>query len=207
MEEPKKLAPRTNDLLAYCPMIRDELELLEILGAARDDYVHGELAGPKALSTKYPMLPYEVCQKLVTAYGWREMRAKHLEDLQISSAVDYAQFVRDQRTVVAKGIVDQISPVLKRMSEEIGVALDGTGQYRTIDARRLAECLAQMSDTLMKAVAIDGTVPELPDTAAVDGKDKGKRPWVSVTASGPVSISSGDGQKPGRGAPEEEKET
>ena len=202
-----KMVPRTNDLLAFCPTIKDELELLEILGAARDDYVYGKLAGPKNLATKYPMLPYEVCQKLVTAYGWREMRAKHLEDLQISSAVDYAQFVRDQRTTVAKGIVDQISPVLKRMSEEIRVSLDGDGQYRTIDARRLAECLAQMSDTLMKAVAIDGTVPELPDTASGDGKDKGKRPWVNITASGPVAISAGDGQKPEHGAPEEEKET
>ena len=206
MEE-SKMVPRTNDLLAYCPAIKDELELLEILGAARDDYVYGKLAGPKNLATKYPMLPYEVCQKLVTAYGWREMRAKHLEDLQISSAVDYAQFVRDQRTAVARNIVDQISPVLKRMSEEIGVSLDGDGQYRTIDARRLAECLAQMSNTLMTAVAIDGTVPELPDTAAGDGKDKGKRPWVNITASGPVAISSGDGQKPGHGAPEEEKKT
>ena len=208
MGEPKNLAPRTNDLLAYCPKIRDELELLEILGAARDDYVYGKLAGPKDLSAKYPMLPYEVCRKLVTAYGWREMRAKHLEDLQIAAAVDMARFIVETRMRVAKDMVDQLGPAVKSLTEEIAASLgDKDSRYRTMDARRLAEAVAQLADKLMKAAGIDGTVPELPETAAGDGGGKGKRPWVSVTASGPVSISSGDGQDPEHGAPEEEKET
>ena len=74
--------------------------------------------------------------------------------------------------------------------------MDGTsdddGKYKTSNVRRLSEALAQITDKLMQAAGVDGKMPELPESMQGDGGPKdGKRPWVTVNASGPVTLETG----------------
>ena len=187
---------RIDDLMSMCPDVKDVNELMDIMVAAKEAYVNGKAAGPKELSTLFPKLPYEVCQKMVSVYGWRSTRIERLEDLRVAAAVDFADYVRDARRKVAKDLVDQLSPVVKLLSDEIGNSLgDADSKYRTMDARRLAEAVAQIADKLMKAAGIDGTAPALPESALPDGKSRGKQPWMTINAAGPVTIAQGDDKK------------
>ena len=199
---------RVDRLLDLCPAVADVNELLTLLSAAREAYVNGTLAGPKELSECFPKLPREVCQKMVEMYGWRKQRAERLEDLQVASAIKQAHFIGDVRTSVAKGLVDQLGPAVKLLTDEIGISLgDADSKYRTMDARRLAEAVAQLADKLMKAASVDGTVPELPKAAQAETKDSGKRPWLNITAAGPVTVTGGNNSSTGRGGPSEQQKT
>lgn len=195
-------------LLDRCPEVYDEEELMAVAKDAQQAYMDGEVAGPAAMAKRFPKLPFEVCRQLIDTFGWRDMRVRHLEDLQAAAAVDYAEFIRETRKSVAKNLVDQLGPAIKTLTEEISTSLSHTSEadkYRTMDARRLAEAVAQLADKLMKAAGIDGNMPAVPEQAE-KGKDQAKRPWVSITASGPVAISSGDGQKPEHGASDNKQE-
>lgn len=196
---------RINRLMDMCPAVADSNELLSLIAAARDAYVGGGAAGPKELAKQFPKLPREVCQKMVDLFGWRKQRAERLEDLQVAAAVEYADYLRSARTTVAKNLVDQLGPAVKMLTDEIGTSLgDADSKYRTMDARRLAEAVAQLADKLMKAAAVDGTMPELPESALPDGKAKGKQPWMTINAAGPVTIGKTD--VPGRDVPAEQEE-
>jgi hypothetical protein len=189
---------KMDKLRALCPDVRDVPELLEILEAAREAYVTGKAAGPRDLAVQFPKLPREVCRRLVEGFGWRKQRVERLEDLQVSAAVEYADYIRAERSKVAKSIVDKLSPVLGSMAEEVDKVLaDKDSKYRTIDARRLAEALAQISGVLLQAVAADGKVPELPESMQEQAGNKGGRqPWLNIHAAGPVTIKGGNDLPP-----------
>lgn len=196
---------RITKLLDYCPAVADHNEMLALIAEARDAYVGGEAAGPKELAQRFPKLPREACQKMVDLFGWRAQRAQRLEDLQLSAAVEHAGYLRTARTTVAKALVEQLGPAVKKLTEEIESSLgDADSKYRTMDARRLAEAVAQLADKLMRAAAVDGTMPTMPESAMPEGKAKGKQPWVTVNASGPVTLAGGN-DLPGRGASAEQE--
>ena len=207
---PAKLS-KMEDVLALCPDIEDVPELLETLTKAREAYLTGAAAGPRDLAAKFPKLPVEVCRRMVESFGWRKQRVERLEDIQVSAAVEYADYVRQQRAKVAKSIVDKLDPVLERMAKEVSEVLDADpedSKYRTIDARRLAEALAQISGVLLQAVAADGKIPEVPESMRDEARDKkgGKQPWLSINASGPVTMVAGGDKKSGshEGSPKQE---
>ena len=141
----------------------------------------GKAVGPRELSAKYPMLPLEACRRLVNAFGWRAERASRLEDVQVAAAMEYAELVREKRASTVVGVLDSLGPTVTKLSKEIDEILapkkDGepVDKYRTIDARRLAEALAQISGVILQAVAADGKMPELPESMAQKAGD-GKRP-------------------------------
>lgn len=190
-------------LLDLCPTVRDRGDLIEIMVAAREDYLSGKLASARDLAGKYPMLPLAACHRLIDSFGWKNERAARLEDVQVAAAMEYAEMVRQRRAATVGAVLDSIGPTVQKLSGEIdailGPAADKDSKYRTIDARRLAEALAQLSGVLLQAVAADGKMPELPESAQAKAGD-GKRPWVNVTASGPVTIAQGETKSAPQGA-------
>ena len=190
-------------LLDLCPLVDGRKALIDVMVAARDDYMSGKLASARDISKKYPVLPLEACRRLVDAFGWRTERAARLEDVQVAAAVEYAELVRLKRAETVGGVLESIGPTVKKLSAEIESILgDGAGRddkYRTIDARRLSEALAQLSGVLLQAVAADGKMPELPESTQSKAADS-KRPWLNVTAHGPVTISQGETKSDPHGA-------
>lgn len=183
--------------MEQCPAIKSPVEMMQTVARAHEAYVKASVTGADGLAQMFPSVPEDVFAKMIRALGWKEQRDEHLADLRTAAAVGYVDFVNRVRATEAKRIVDAVGPVVEKLAQEINSALSGDGQYRTIDARRLSEALAQLSGTLMQAAAVDGKMPE-PEEGAGDGDDKKgkKKPWVTVNASGPVTMVSGDGGAP-----------
>lgn len=200
---------RLDKLLDYCPAVAGYSELLVLLEEARQAYLRGDVADAGAMSVRFPKLPQDVCKKLLTVYGWKQQRIERLEELQVSSAVRYAELITDKRAEAAKKIIDSYSPVMESIATAIGDALnDGDNRFRMTDVRRLAESASQLGGLVLQAAAADGKVPELPESLrdAVD-KSKGKQPWITVNATGPVTLAAGDKKKdlPGHDASAEQE--
>ena len=197
---------RFDKLLAFCPEVADRAELLELVSAAHGAYVSGAVAGPAELATKFPKLPVEVLRRMVDTMGWRKQRIERLEDLQVSSAVRYAELIAEKRSAAAQGIIDGYSPVMKSIAGAIEDALrDEDNKFRMTDVRRLAESAAQLGGLVLQAAAADGKTPELPESLRETlDKSKGKRPWITVNASGPVTLEAGEKDLPGHDAPAEQ---
>ena len=107
--------------------------------------------------------------------------------LQVAGLARFAEKSnRLRRDIVAKGADQTLHEAF----------FDALG-YRAnrLPFRRLAEAVAQIADKLMKAAGIDGTVPALPESALPDGKSRGKQPWMTINAAGPVTIAQGDDKK------------
>ena len=185
----------TGKIMQYmqlCPTITDPVTMLELIAKAQHTYMSGGAGGAMGLHNIHPEIPLDVCEKMIRNFGWRTKRVEALQEQQVAAATSQVAFINNVRVAEATRIVNSIGPVIERLAAEINAALDGDGEYRTSDARRLSEALSQLTGSLMTAAGIDGKVPEMPEgVAAASGENK-KQPWVSIHATGPVRIASGE---------------
>ena len=194
---------RFDRLSEMCPLASGRDELLREIAAARAAYMSGEAPSPGALAVRFPKLPLEACKRLVDDFGWRKDRMEELADARVAADLSYLNLIRCRRDSEVKKVLDGVGPAVEWLSNEIksllGPAADKDSKYRTIDARRLAEALAQLSGVLLQAVAADGRMPAAPE-AAQGGGGPQRQPWLNITAQGPVSVSRGGTMSASHGA-------
>lgn len=180
-------------LMELCPGITEPMKMLQLVAEAHSAYVYGECTSARDLARKFENIPLEAFQYLVKSLDWPRQRAAYLDEVRTASEVKYAEFLEKTRAAVASEMAEQLRPTIKAMNEKLSAALLSDDKYSTTDSRRLAEALSMLMDKLLQVVGVDGAPPKPADAAKVLQPDKPvKQPFVTVNATGPVSVSAGE---------------
>lgn len=161
----------------------DERKLMTLVSDLYQDF----LASGKNLRDL--ALEYHVPVDIVLSWAkegrWVERRDIFRNELMVDLEIDYAKFIKDNRTKAAQSILDAIGPRLTSLADGLDAAIR---ENKSTDVRRYAEAAKAMADIVTKITGLDTPLqPMTVKTEVVEDKGGGKPAWV-INATGPISI-------------------
>lgn len=170
--------------LARLPALgNDEKRLMKLIGEVYQDFIGTDQA-LRDLAIKHAV-PADMVLSWARAGKWVERRETFRNELMVNLELDYAKFVKDNRTATANQILEALGPKLNVLADALGEAAEA---HDSVGVRRYAEATKAIADVVTKIVGLDMSLT--PASFAKEeqaGAAGGKPPWV-INAAGPVSI-------------------